>query len=53
VLALYIVLGTPKPANEPDSLSRKKWVELSTHERKFCGIAVDSRAMTLSMVPAK
>jgi hypothetical protein len=31
----------------------QKWIELSTHERKFCGIHVDSRAMTLSMVLAK
>jgi hypothetical protein len=53
VLSLYIVLGSPKPDKEPDSLSWKKWDPLSTHQRKFCGIDVDSRAMTLSMVPAK
>jgi hypothetical protein len=53
VLSLYMVLGFPNPAREPDPLSRKKWVALSTHERKYCGVDVNSRTLMLSMVPHK
>jgi hypothetical protein len=53
VLSLYMVLGFPKPKLEPDSLSRTKFNTLSTHERKACGIDVNSRTMMLSMVPFK
>jgi hypothetical protein len=53
VLSLYIILGFPDLDREPDPLSRKKWVELSTHERKYCGIGVNSRTLTLSMLPYK
>jgi hypothetical protein len=53
VLSLYVILGKPDLAHEPDPLSRKKWVGLSTHEQKYCGIGVDSRTLTLSMLPHK
>jgi hypothetical protein len=51
VLLLYMSLGFPKPAKEPNFLSQ--WVVLSTDERNYCTIAIDSQVMALSMVPWK
>ena len=53
VLSLYMVLGFPDPTTAPDPLSRKKWVAASNHERRYCGIHVNSRTLMLSMLPHK
>jgi hypothetical protein len=53
VLALFLALGMPAPALEPNPLSLEKLNLLSNHKRKYCGVNVDSRTMMVSMVPYK
>ena len=52
VLALYHILGFPKDT-VPDALSRDKLCCVYTHTRKTLGHWIDSRAMTIGLVPEK
>jgi hypothetical protein len=52
ILALYLVLGYPSPRNR-DSVSWNKFDGFFTHERKMIGYGVNTRRMSLFMLPYK
>ena len=52
VLALYRILGFPRD-DVPDALSREKLCCVYTHERKTLGHWIDSRALTIGLMPEK
>ena len=52
-LALWHVLGFPNPKQGPNPLSLEKFDGRYTHQRKTLGHLVDSRTLTVSVLPEK
>ena len=52
-LALWHVLGFPNPSHGPNPLSLEKFDGRYTHQRQTLGHLIDSRTMTVSVLPKK
>jgi hypothetical protein len=52
-LALWHVLGFPNPLHGPNPLSLEKFDGQYTHQRKTLGHLVDSRTLTVCVLPEK
>jgi hypothetical protein len=52
-LALWHVLGFPNPLHGPNPLSLEKFDGRYTHQRQTLGHLIDSRTMTVSVLPEK
>jgi hypothetical protein len=52
-LALWHILGFPNPLHGPNPLSLEKFNGRYTHQRQTLGHLVDSRTMTVSVLPEK